>query len=179
MSEDYQIISWDGIISTNRLPLASITFKPNKAFIEQFLQNSNNRLQIRISGTQTKYDGVWIALIDTSANVPNCRKNFYDATQYWIATLIGSTWQGQPTALGQMSIVNGPYKVYQNYFNNLNSNENKNSQHTPSNCKPIDVKCPTLSKSYYTEDSCNKYIWFLVAFLALILVLFLIYRSRK
>jgi hypothetical protein len=75
-------------------------------------RNSSNMLQIRISGTNSGYDNVWFGTFDKAANVPACRKNFYDLTGYWIVT-INCPWIGMPNNYGQLTIVDGPYQAYE------------------------------------------------------------------
>ena len=118
MSTSYKIISWDGIISGTNIPLTSVTIVPDLQLLEILEKNTNNMLQVKISGTNSAYDNIWMGLFDKSANVPNCRKNFFDQTGYWIVT-INCPWTGQPTGMGSLEIVNGPYDTYNNYFNQV------------------------------------------------------------
>ena len=184
MSQDYEIISWDGIISQNDMPLASVTIKPDRKFITQFLNNTNNKIQIQISGTNSQYDNVWMALVDTSAVTPNCRKNFYDATQYWILTLLNSSWQGPPSAHGTVSILDGPYQVYQNYYQKLNRlrnvNEARNQQRKEENIIPscCDESSNEIDKS--SNDNNNKLMIYSAGILLLLsIILLTIYLFQK
>lgn len=179
MSQSYEIVSWDGIISQNTSPLASVTIKPDKAFIRQFLNNTNNKLQIQISGTNTQYDNVWMALVDTSAVTPNCRRNFFDATQYWILTLLNSTWQGIPTNLGRVHILDGPYKVYNQYFNSLNKDNAVKREEAKKEEPKIMKSCNEIVE-VETEDN-NKFLVYSAGILLLLSIILLtihIYQKK-
>ena len=115
-SKTYKIINWEGIISTGSTPLTSLTIVPDLELIQVLERNKNNMLQIQISGTNSGYDNVWFGLFDKAANVPSCRKNFYDLTGFWIVT-INCPWIGAPNNYGQFSILNGPFNNYKNKKN--------------------------------------------------------------
>jgi hypothetical protein len=148
---NYQIMRWDGIISSSDLPLPSISFIPNNELLNQLEANKNNRIQITISGTNSRYDDTWLGIIDCSANVPSCRRNFYDASQYWVITLLqnsenqSATWQGPPSNYGTFTIVNGVYKSYQNL----------NDYKTPLNKAPVVTPkiSPTKPKATTSENN--------------------------
>jgi len=108
----YQIKSWNGVITEKSLPLASVSIIPDTSLLEIMSRNKNNLIQIKIQGTESGYDRVWISSFDKSANIPNCRPNFFEEYQEYVFTLIGSSWQGEPANNGNLSIVNGPYTVY-------------------------------------------------------------------
>lgn len=138
-ADNFEIKRWDGVITSQDTPLPAIYFLPSKALLEQMMQNKNNRIQIEIQGTNSMYDNIWIGMIDQSANIPNCRKNFYDASNYWVITLminqdnLPASWQGPPTNYGSFKIVDG---VYQSYKNTTNFN------------KPLDQQSSPLIKKY-------------------------------
>lgn len=111
-SKTYRIINWEGIISTGTTPLTSLTILPDLDLIRILERNTNNMLQIRISGTNSGYDNVWFGIFDKASNIPACRKNFFDLTGYWIVT-INCPWIGPPNNPGQLTIVDGPYKAYE------------------------------------------------------------------
>lgn len=132
-SKTYKIINWEGIISTGSTPLTSLTIIPDLELIQVLERNKNNMLQIQISGTNSGYDNVWFGLFDKAANVPSCRKNFYDLTGFWIVT-INCPWIGAPNNYGQFNILNGPYNNY-------------NKKHHP---KPLPTKSPVVTKTPVT-----------------------------
>ena len=140
-SKTYKIINWEGIISTGSTPLTSLTIVPDLELIQVLERNKNNMLQIQISGTNSGYDNVWFGLFDKAANVPSCRKNFYDLTGFWIVT-INCPWIGAPNNYGQFSILNGP-------FNNYKNKKNPKPQPTlsPSTLSPSTLSPSTLSPS--------------------------------
>jgi hypothetical protein len=140
-SKTYKIINWEGIISTGSTPLTSLTIIPDLELIQVLERNKNNMLQIQISGTNSGYDNVWFGLFDKAANVPSCRKNFYDLTGFWIVT-INCPWIGAPNNYGQFSILNGP-------FDNYNKKKHPKPQPTmsPSTLSPSTMSPSTLRPS--------------------------------
>lgn len=82
----FNIVRWDIIKdSCDNTLKPMVYFKPDLESLE-IIRKNNNRLRVNIEGTKD-YDKVYNATIDRSSDIPNCRPNFYDATQLYIATL--------------------------------------------------------------------------------------------
>lgn len=195
----YQIKSWNGVITEKSLPLASVSIIPDASLLEIMSRNKNNLIQVRIDGTNSKYDKVWISSFDKSANVPNCRPNFFQEYQEYVFTLIGSSWQGDPANNGTLSIVNGPYTTYTNKpleekereekkkepepeissSNESSSKENKIQTSTPVETK---IQTPLLSKKEEVKNSKNNILMYSIIsliILSLILILLYLFNSSQ
>jgi hypothetical protein len=105
---EYQIKRWDVVlVNDQRVPM--IYIKPDLDLVE-FLRKNNFKVIVKIKNTDTVYDNKDIqAVVNLSANVPNCRPNFYDQTGYYVA-ILNSSWNGYPNPdkLGSASF----YGVY-------------------------------------------------------------------
>lgn len=117
-SKIYNIRRWDGIITNKTDPLPAISFLPDLDLLDQLQKNTNNLIQIRITGTGSGYDNVWMGIIDSSFSDKGCRKNFYDTCHLWVITLLqdpngnSAYWNGPPSNFGSFQILNGAYQAY-------------------------------------------------------------------
>jgi len=94
MSFVYKIYRWDAVMrSKNSRPYPMIYIKPDLHFIE-FIKNNNYRILVKISDTNTIYDGkTFWGTVDISSGTPNCRPNFFNQTGFYVITL-DSFWYG-------------------------------------------------------------------------------------
>jgi hypothetical protein len=105
------IVKWNPINDEYGGVRASIYVKPTFGLLEFLNRNSGNgnrTVMVRISGTNHPiYDGApFLAIVDKTSDVANCRQNFYDATGLYILTLsIG--WFGYPENLGSFKMLEG------------------------------------------------------------------------
>lgn len=84
-----------------------IYFVPDQEFIN-LSERNNNILSLDISGTDY-YSGKGIfAIIDKSSVVPNCRANFYEVTDYYVAILRNTPWKNHPNKLGSFTVSKAP-----------------------------------------------------------------------
>ena len=84
-----------------------IYFVPDQEFINISNQN-DGLLSIDISGTDY-YSGKGIfAIIDKSSVIPNCRVNFYEVTDYYVAILRNTPWKNHPNNLGSFTVSKTP-----------------------------------------------------------------------
>ena len=80
----YKIVRWDSIEQNNKI-VPMIYFKPCLKILN-IMKLNNNKIQIKISDTQI-YDGIYNGVINKSDVVPNCRPNFFDATNLYVIIL--------------------------------------------------------------------------------------------
>jgi len=100
----YKIIRWDVVTDCNGTLRPMIYFKPDIAMVLQ-LQNNSNYLYLNIHNSQYYSGKMQPALVDTAAQQPNFRPNFFEACHLYCATLIESVWNGFPDrAHGEFSV---------------------------------------------------------------------------
>lgn len=108
----YPIVSWE-VFQTecNNQPKPSFYFTLDPR-LKKFLKDNKDTLQIRIKDTGSLYDNrVFIAMVNKSANMPNDRPNFYDATGYYVMSF-DAAWMGYPKSNGSFEIVEGVLTSY-------------------------------------------------------------------
>jgi hypothetical protein len=130
---------WDPIISSDNpniiVPL--IYVKPDKKFLE-IIKKNFNIVSCKISGTNMAYDAhnhpsdpMIAGIVSKSSNTPNYRPNFFDATGYYVITLV-SNWYGYPenNFLGTVEIYdhNPEIKPQDESEESNDLNENSSSQ---------------------------------------------------
>ena len=69
---------------------------------------NGGKLLVEVTGSEV-YDGIFTAVVETSADLPNPRPNFFSATGLYGVTLIDAKWTSFPPdgSLGQVSIYDG------------------------------------------------------------------------
>lgn len=109
----YDIERWDSVINgNNTFPMPMIYFKPDENFFD-YAKKNDYQVLVEIEGTGSEYDNKKIVgVINSSANYPTYRPNFYEKTKYYVITL-ASGWIGYPKNNGRMIIrgLNGPDKI--------------------------------------------------------------------
>jgi len=118
----YQIKRWDVVIYGNsniKKPVIYIT--PDSSLLE-LAANSIHPILIKISGTNTLYDGKMVkGVINKSSDVPNYRPNFFDQTGYYIISL-DADWYGypHPSSQGEITIDQTLEQspIYNQYYTN-------------------------------------------------------------
>ena len=80
----YQILRWDSIEQNNKI-VPMIYFKPCLKFMN-IMKLNNNKILLKISGTEM-YNGIHTGVANKSSIVPNCRPNFFDATNLYVIIL--------------------------------------------------------------------------------------------
>lgn len=104
MSNFYNIERWDSVIFGNNTdPVPIIYIKPDK-FLLDFAKSNSNVLAVEIEDSYSIYDkrkipGIWYK----SSDIPNCRKNFFDKTGFYVLVL-QSPWYGYPKYKGKCTI---------------------------------------------------------------------------
>lgn len=103
----YKIRRWDAVTSDNIMKQPLIYIKPDDAFLS-FVRANKFAVLCEISGTGMNYDhqpgsSVLIpGVVSRSSVVPNCRPNYYAATEYYVVRLL-APWIGYPNnSLGQV-----------------------------------------------------------------------------
>ena len=80
----YQILRWDSIEQNNKI-VPMIYFKPCLKFMN-IMKLNDNKILLKISGTEM-YNGIHTGVANKSSIVPNCRPNFFDATNLYVIIL--------------------------------------------------------------------------------------------
>ena len=103
----YEIRRWDAVTSNNIVKQPLIYILPDEAFLS-FVRANKFAVLCEISGTGMNYDhqpgsSVLIpGVVSRSSVVPNCRPNYYAATEYYVVRLL-APWIGYPNkSLGQV-----------------------------------------------------------------------------
>lgn len=103
---EYQIERWDSVlVDGHRLPM--IYFRPDSGIMEMF-KNSNYVTACIIRRTGLQYDNqTMLGSVNSSANVPNNRPNFFESSGLYVVVL-QSSWNGYPryNQLGSVSFIN-------------------------------------------------------------------------
>ncbi len=87
---------------------ASVYIKPTIELLDLFNKAPLNRLFVKITNTEYKYDNiVTYAFIDKSSDIPNKRQNLFDCSGLYVVTLAGLDWSGYPTKNGKIEFVEG------------------------------------------------------------------------
>lgn len=106
MSLTYKIFRWDPVITQKDTPSPMIYIKPDLKFLDHIRKN-NNRISLKIEGTQTLYDNkMFSAIVNKCSDPPSCKPNLYNISGYYVCTLMDSYWYGYPNVgnEGQMII---------------------------------------------------------------------------
>lgn len=102
----YSIFRWDSFLTGNSVvPKPIIYIKPDKQLLE-FAKINNNAVMIRISDSNTIYDGKNIpGIFSKSSNPPTCMNNYFEKTNLYTIQLF-SNWYGypHPNTLGKIEI---------------------------------------------------------------------------
>ena len=102
MSSDISrpIVRWDAIMSgSSSVHRPAIYVEPTAEFLD-YAERNDYMVPLSITGTGSDYDGtIFIGTVDKSSVVPNCRPNFYNATDLYVVTL-HTFWYGYPHSLG-------------------------------------------------------------------------------
>lgn len=121
----YKIQRWSGLINgNNQTPLPIIYIKPDSNF-HSYAKDNNYLIKVKVINTGSNcYDGkVFDGTVNSSANVPNCRPNFFEKTKWYTITLQG-LWQGFPKYMGEIHLEDlpqiGSKKFANNHYNNTN-----------------------------------------------------------
>ena len=102
----YTIYRWDSFLyGKSTTPKPIIYIKPDKQLLE-FAKANDNAVMIKVSGSNTIYDGKNIpGIFSKSANPPTCMENYFKATELYTIQLF-SNWYGypHPNTLGEIEI---------------------------------------------------------------------------
>jgi hypothetical protein len=119
ITTEYPIKEWEVFqteCSNEPSPAFYFSLTPD---LKRLLKDNNNWLQLKIKGTNSAYDDqVYLGFVDTSANMPNNRPNFYEVEGLYVFTL-KTTWKEYPKNPGTFEILNG---VLVNYSEDKNPN---------------------------------------------------------
>lgn len=163
----YQIVRWDAVITENSdLPKPLAYFVPDINILEYARQN-NFKFRVTIDNTGSHYDKqTFWAIMDKSSKVPNCRPNFFTATNLYVLTLY-STWDGYPKQ-------NGMFKLNTNVISNMESTVDVNKQVSAS----APSSSPSSTSSGLTSSQIAGIVLISIGALLTIILLVVLVRSR-
>lgn len=121
----YEIERWSGVIyGNNQNPLPLIYIKPDANF-HNYIKDNNYQIKVRIINTgESCYDNrIMDGIVNSSANVPNCRPNFFNKTGLYTITL-QSLWSGYPSKMGKIYIEDLPNMNDEGFIDNKYHNTN-------------------------------------------------------
>lgn len=107
----YDIARWDAVIpKDNTFPLPMLYIKADEQFLK-YAKENNYYVLLTISGTGL-YDYQTTGVIDSSGYYPNYRPYFFNATKYFVITIMGD-WKGYPENNGKVLLqgIEGPDAV--------------------------------------------------------------------
>lgn len=100
---EYKIHRWDMVTQNDVTKSPMIYIKPDPALLE-FARKERHAMIAEIKGTGTHYDGKKVrGILARSADVPNCRPNFFAHTGLYVFTM-DCFWQGYPPE-GKLGVV--------------------------------------------------------------------------
>jgi hypothetical protein len=143
MSNSYKIYRWDSFLyNKNTSPI--IYVKPDDTLLK-FAKENNNALLIRVSKSNSIYDGKKIAgVLYKSSDITKC-SNFFNKTGLYVIVL-ESNWYGYPDFLGECDIfgLEGDIVVNENTLlplpgQNTNSIDFSNSKLKSQKSSPIQM----------------------------------------
>lgn len=152
MSQDFSfnIERWGSVMNASSInPRPIVYFKPDLDVLN-FFQANNNFVRVVITGTNTSYDNTaFNGVVDSSADIPACRPNFFDKTGWYVVTL-DSDWNGD-------NVDNNGKIMFIGY--------------TPNN-----VIIQNMLRD--GDSNKHKYNWFIITVLVLSILLFIYVMSR-
>ena len=80
----YNILRWDSVEQNNKI-VPMIYFKPDLNIVN-LMKLNNNKIQIQVCNTDY-YNNTYNGVINQSSMIPNCRPNFYDASNLYVIIL--------------------------------------------------------------------------------------------
>lgn len=122
---NYKIQQWSGlIVDGNQNPLPLIYIKPDANFLS-YAKDNGFVIKLTVLNTGSNYyDGkVFTGTVNSSADVPNCRPNFYKQTGLYTITL-QSLWEGYPINMGEIYLEELPKIEESNFAYNKYHNTN-------------------------------------------------------
>ena len=168
MSNSYKIYRWDSFLyNKNISPI--IYVKPDDTLLK-FAKENNNTLLIRVSKSNSIYDGKKIAgVLYKSSDITKC-SNFFNKTGLYVIVL-ESDWYGYPDFLGECDIfgLEGDVVVDENTLlplpdQNTNFIDSSNSKLKSQKSSPIQMN--------------TNYI-VLVVCVAIVILLIFLYNIKK
>ena len=170
MSNSYKIYRWDSFLyNKNTSPI--IYVKPDDTLLK-FAKENNNALLIRVSKSNSIYDGKKITgVLYKSSDITKC-SNFFNKTGLYVIVL-ESDWYGYPDFLGECDIfgLEGEVVVNENTLLPLPDQNTNSIDSSNSNLKS--------QKSSLIQMNTN-YIWMLVlAICVAIVILMILYKKIK
>jgi hypothetical protein len=168
MSNSYKIYRWDSFLyNKNISPI--IYVKPDDTLLK-FAKENNNTLLIRVSKSNSIYDGKKIAgVLYKSSDITKCN-NFFNKTGLYVIVL-ESDWYGYPDFLGECDIfgLKGDVAVDENTLlplpdQNTNFIDSSNSKLKSQKSSPIQMN--------------TNYI-VLVVCVAIVILLIFLYNIKK
>jgi hypothetical protein len=168
MSNSYKIYRWDSFLyNKNISPI--IYVKPDDTLLK-FAKENNNTLLIRVSKSNSIYDGKKIAgVLYKSSDITKCN-NFFNKTGLYVIVL-ESDWYGYPDFLGECDIfgLKGDVVVDENTLlplpdQNTNFIDSSNSKLKSQKSSPIQMN--------------TNYI-VLVVCVAIVILLIFLYNIKK
>ena len=168
----YEIKQWSGvIIGNNQHPLPIIYIKPDANF-HAYAKHKKYKIKVKVMHTGSLcYDGhVVSGTVNSSADVPNCRPNFFKDTGWYTITL-QHRWEGYPKNMGYIYIEDLPLIGSEEFKDN-----EYNNTHVIKQVRSLESKKSGLSS--------EQLFWILISVflgvpLLILIVIFLIKISRR
>lgn len=112
-----EIVGWNPINDGCGYLKPSVYVRPTLEMLRFFNRSVLHRGVVRVTGSNSCYDGPnRFATIDKSADVPNCRQNFYNGTGLYVITL-DTDWLGYPMKNGDLEFQEGIVNDIVTYVN--------------------------------------------------------------
>ena len=170
MSNSYKIYRWDSFLyNKNISPI--IYVKPDDTLLK-FAKKNNNALLIRVSKSNSIYDGKKIAgILYKSSDITKC-SNFFNKTGLYVIVL-ESDWYGYPDFLGECDIfgLEGDVVVNENTLLPLPDQNTNSIDSSNSNLKS--------QKSSLIQINTNYILMLVLAIFVAIVILMILYKKIK
>ena len=96
----YNILRWDSVEQNNKI-VPMIYFRPDLNIVN-LMKLNNNKIQIQVCNTDY-YNNTYNGVINQSSMIPNCRPNFYDASNLYVI-ILDTDFITYPTKMGEFTI---------------------------------------------------------------------------
>ncbi|MDC0231216.1 hypothetical protein OAK19_04555 [Aureispira] len=96
----YNILRWDSVEQNNKI-VPMIYFKPDLNIVN-LMKLNNNKIKIQVCNTNY-YNNTYNGVINQSSMIPNCRPNFYDASNLYVI-ILDTDFITYPTKMGEFTI---------------------------------------------------------------------------
>lgn len=168
MTSKNKIVKWDVIQdSCSDILKPMLYFVPTPEDIT-FINDNDNKVMINVTDCD-EFGGPYWGTVGKSSNVPNCRPNFFDVTQYYVITL-DSYFTNYPKKMGNFTFVTGQYFVDK-------GGDIQDKPSTNDNNKTKETKETFVNDS--SESNIKNNFWIVIIVLILIIFSAILFCSVK